>query len=58
MLNLLEPIAHSQGKEVVTDPGRVTAADSLPLEAQFLDAQRADAIELALDRILVCSEHG
>jgi hypothetical protein len=44
ILHLLESIAHSQGQEVATDPGRVISVQPLLFKAQFLDAQRAKAI--------------
>jgi hypothetical protein len=47
ILHLLESIAHSQGQEVATDPGRVISVQPLLFKAQFLDAQRAKAIASA-----------
>ena len=50
MLAFLKLVAERQGKQVAAELRRGTAIEPLPFQPQLGDAERADAIELALDR--------
>src|SRR5215471_9873687 len=58
IFGLLHSVGQSKHQQIATDPGRRAVIEPDPFAAQFLKVERADAIELALDRIRTDSTHG
>ncbi len=58
MLDFLKSVTECKDKEVATDPRRFTVVQPPPFETQFLEAERPNAIELALDRSVYHTGHG
>jgi hypothetical protein len=58
LLDFLKPVSESKGKEIATDPRRITVIQPSPFQTQLLKSERADAIELALDRPCIHVGHG
>jgi hypothetical protein len=57
MLDLLKLVSERKDKEVAADFRRFAAVQPVPFAAQFREVERANAIELALDRQCVQSSH-
>ena len=58
LFDFLKPVSESKDKEIATDPRRITVIQPSPFETQLLKSERADAIELALDRPCIHVGHG
>ncbi len=52
------PHEDSGGKQVATDPRRFSVVEPPPFAPQFLEAERPNAIDLALDRSGIHRSHG
>jgi hypothetical protein len=58
VFDFLESVAERKDQEIATDPRRITVVQPPPFTTQFLEAERAKAIDLALDRSRVQPSHG
>jgi hypothetical protein len=56
--DFLKSIAERKDKQVAADPRRFTVVEPPPFAPQFLEAERPNAIDLALDRSCVHPSHG
>jgi hypothetical protein len=58
VLNLLKPVTEGKDKQVAADPRRFSVVEPSPFAPQFLEAERTNAIDLALDRSGIHRRHG
>jgi hypothetical protein len=56
--DFLKPISECKDKQVATDPRRFTVVEPPPFAPQLLEAERPNAIDLALDRLGIHRSHG
>jgi len=57
VLDFLKSVTEGKDKQIVTDPRRFTVVQPPPFAPQFLEAERPNAIDLALDRSYVYPKH-
>jgi len=53
VLDFLKSVTEGKDQQVATDPRRFTVVEPPPFAPQFLEAERPNAIDLALDRSVV-----
>jgi hypothetical protein len=58
MFKFLQPVTECKDKEVAADLRRFTVVQTSPLIAQPVEVERANAIELPLDRRGIRFRHG
>jgi hypothetical protein len=58
MRDFLKSVTERKDKQVATDPRRFTVIEPPPFTPQVFEAERAKAIDLALDRSSVDRNHG
>ena len=58
VLDFLKSVTEGKNKQVATDPRRFTVVEPPPFAPQVLEAERPNAIDLALDRSRVYPGHG
>src|ERR1700730_11014178 len=58
MRDFLKSVTERKDKQVATDPRRFTVVEPPPFAPQFLEAERPNAIDLALDRSGIHRSHG
>ena len=58
MRDFLKSVTECKDKQVATDPRRLTVVEPPPFAPQFLEAERPNAIDLALDRSCIPRSHG
>jgi len=58
VFDFLKSVTECKDKEVAADPRRLAVVQSPPLKTQFLEAERPNAIEFALDRSCSHAGHG
>ena len=56
--DLLKPVTERQDEQVATDPRRFAVIEPPPFAPQILEAERPNAIDLALDRSGIHRSHG
>src|ERR1700732_897142 len=56
--NFLKPVTEGKDKQVAADPRRSTVVEPPPFAPQVLEAERPNAIDLALDRSGIHRSHG
>jgi hypothetical protein len=57
VFDFLNPVADRKDQEIATHPWRVAVVQPAPFDTQVIEAERPDAIELALDRWCGYSGH-
>jgi hypothetical protein len=56
--DFLKSVTERKDQQVATDPRRLTVVEPPPFAPQFLEAERPNAIDLALDRLGSHRSHG
>jgi hypothetical protein len=56
--DFLKSVTEGKDKQVAADPRRFTVVEPPPFAPQFLEAERPNASDLALDRSCVHRRHG
>jgi hypothetical protein len=55
--DFLKSVTEGKNKQIATDPRRLSVVEPPPFAPQFLEAERTNAIDLALDRSRVHRSH-
>src|SRR5580704_10733295 len=56
--DFLKSVTEGKDKQVAADPRRLAVVEPPPFAPQFLEAERTNAIDLALDRSAIHRSHG